>query len=110
MQNIITLEVLSAVSESGFSLDELVLETKRIVEQEGLAGVVRMMRELARRLKRMAFGWSEEGAAKMARIIIKRFTSANQWEAYWKKRLNIQGNVIMVLKGIKATSPQPLGR
>jgi hypothetical protein len=62
-----------------------------------------MMRELARRLKRMAFGWSEQGAAKMARIIIKRFTSANQWEAYWKKRLRIQGNVILTIRSIKAT-------
>ena len=72
--------------------------------------IERMMRELARRLKRMAFGWSEEGAAKMARIIIKRFTSANQWEAYWKKRLNLQGNVIMAFRGVRATCPQPLGR
>jgi hypothetical protein len=72
--------------------------------------IERMMRELARRLKRMAFGWSEEGAAKMARIIIKRFTSANQWETYWKKRLNVQGNVILALRSIIATSPQPLGR
>ena len=72
--------------------------------------IERMMRELARRLKRMAFGWSEEGAAKMARIIIKRFTSANQWETYWKKRLNIQGNVVLTLRSITATSPPPLGR
>lgn len=72
--------------------------------------IERMMRELARRLKRMAFGWSEEGAAKMARIIIKRFTSANQWEAYWQKRLNLQGNVIMSLRDVRTTAPQPLGR
>jgi hypothetical protein len=56
--------------------------------------IERMMRELARRRKRMAFGWSERGAAKMARIIIKRFTATNQWEEYCKKRLRIQGNVI----------------
>lgn len=72
--------------------------------------IERMMRELARRLKRMAFGWSEKGATKMARIIIKRFTSVNQWDAYWKKRLNIQGNVIMTIRSITATTPQPLGR
>jgi len=69
-----------------------------------------MMRELARRLKRMAFGWSEEGAAKMARIIIKRFTSAGQWDKYWRKRLRIQDNVLLVLKAIKVGNPQTLGR
>jgi len=72
--------------------------------------IERMMREIARRLKRMAFGWSEEGAAKMARIIIKRFTSAGQWEKYWHDRLGIQDNVMLVLKSIKAENPQPLGR
>ena len=64
--------------------------------------IERMMREIGRRLKRIAFGWSDEGAAKMARIIIKRITSANEWEAYWKERLRITGNVVLVYGGIKA--------
>lgn len=72
--------------------------------------IERMMREIARRLKRIAFGWSPARAAKMARIIIKRFTSAAQWEKYWKDRLKIDGKVIMLLKEIKAITPQPLGR
>jgi hypothetical protein len=83
---------------------------KGIVSPRVSSFIERMMRELARRLKRMAFGWSEPGAAKMARIIIKRFTSANQWEAYWKKRLRIQGNVILTIRNITTTSPQLLGR
>ena len=72
--------------------------------------IERMMREIARRLKRMAFGWSPAGAAKMARIIIKRFTSADQWKEYWQNKLRIEGKVIMALTSIKAVSPQPLGR
>jgi hypothetical protein len=72
--------------------------------------IERMMREIARRLKRMAFGWSPEGAAKMTRIILKRFTSAGEWEKYWRKRLKINGNVFLTLRGIKVISPQPLGR
>jgi len=46
----------------------------------------------------------------MAGIIIKRFTSAAQWEKYWKDRLNIEGKVIMLIKEIKVIAPQPLGR
>jgi len=75
-----------------------------IVGPRASSMVERMMRELARRLKRMAFGWSEEGAAKMARIIIKRFTSAGQWEEYWKKRLRIEGNVVLVMQSITASN------
>jgi len=81
-----------------------------IVGPRASSMIERMMRELARRLKRMAFGWSEEGAAKMARIIIKRFTSAGQWEKYWKDRLRIEDNVLLVLRSIKAKNPQTLGR
>jgi hypothetical protein len=42
----------------------------------------RLMRELGRRLKRIAFGWSQAGAAKMARILIKKICDPQQWAAY----------------------------
>jgi hypothetical protein len=64
--------------------------------------IERLMRELGRRLKRIAFGWSECGAAKMARIIIKRITSAGEWTAYWHARLRITGNVTLTLNRISA--------
>ena len=81
-----------------------------IVGPRASSMIERMMREFARRLKRMAFGWSEEGAAKMARIIIKRFTSAGQWEKYWKDRLRIEDNVLLILRSIKVENPLTLGR
>ena len=46
MQNIITIDVLSAVSEKNFSLDELVLETKGLFEKEGMAGVIGLILRL----------------------------------------------------------------
>lgn len=61
----------------------------------------RLMRELGRRLKKIAFGWSESGAAKMARIILKRITSAGGWDDYWKRRLRLDGNVMLVFQGAK---------
>jgi hypothetical protein len=39
MQNIIAMEVLSVVSEKGFSLDELVFKTKELFEEEGPGGI-----------------------------------------------------------------------
>lgn len=64
--------------------------------------IERMMREIGRRLKKIAFGWKEKGAAKMARIIIKRITSANEWEKYWSDRLRLSGNVVILLRGVTA--------
>ena len=61
--------------------------------------IERMMRKIGRRLKKIAFGWSEKGAAKMARIIIKRITSADEWNKYWNKRLRIEDNVILAYRG-----------
>jgi transposase-like protein len=64
--------------------------------------IERVMREIARRLKRMAFGWSEQGAEKMTRIVLKRFTDRQGWEAWWKKRLRLNDNVLLVYRGVKA--------
>lgn len=63
--------------------------------------VERLMRELGRRLKKIAFGWSPRGVAKIARIILKRITSANEWELCWKRRLRLDGNVVIVLCCVK---------
>jgi hypothetical protein len=64
--------------------------------------IERVMREIARRIKRMAFGWSEKGAEKMTRIVLKRFTDRAGWEAWWKKRLALNDNVVLVYRGVKA--------
>ena len=47
MQDIIAIEVLSATSEKGFSLDELIFRTKELFEKEGLAGFVGLILRLA---------------------------------------------------------------
>jgi len=62
--------------------------------------VERMMREIGRRIKKIGFGWSEAGAAKMTRIIIKRITSADEWTEYWNKRLRILGAVELKFIGV----------
>ena len=87
--------------ENLFTYIELWLECG-IVSPRASSLIERMMREIGRRLKRMAFGWSEKGAAKMARVIIKRFTSAAEWEKYWAERIRITGNVKLVFEGIYA--------
>jgi hypothetical protein len=64
--------------------------------------IERVMREIARRLKRMAFGWSERGAEKMCRIVLKRFTDRAGWEAWWQKKLRLSGHVQLTFRGVKA--------
>ena len=64
--------------------------------------IERVMREIARRIKRIAFGWSEKGAEKMTRIVLRRFTDRAGWEAWWKTRLRLTGNVQLTYRGVKA--------
>ena len=46
MQDIITLKVLSSVSENGFSLDEMVFQTRELFDKEGLPGFVGLLLRL----------------------------------------------------------------
>lgn len=62
--------------------------------------IERWMREIGRRLKRIAFGWSEEGAAKMTRIIIKHLASKEEWERWWQRKMGIEGKVMLVYRGV----------
>jgi hypothetical protein len=64
--------------------------------------VERMMREIGRRIKKIGHGWSPKGAAKMTRIIIKRITSANEWDQYWKDKLRLTGNLQITFLGCEA--------
>ena len=71
--------------------------------------VERVMRELGRRIKKIAYGWSDKGVTKVARIILKRFTNAGAWEDYWQKRMQIIGNVVIGVGNYKCVS-QNLGQ
>ena len=66
--------------------------------------IERVMRELGRRLKNIAYGWSDKGAEKMAKIILKKFANQREWEKYWKEKLKLDGKVILRLGTFKATS------
>ena len=71
--------------------------------------VERVMRELDRRLKKTAYGWSDKGATKIAKIILKRFTDARAWDVYWQNKMNCVGNVVVNIGNYKCFS-QNLGQ
>jgi hypothetical protein len=68
--------------------------------------IERVIRELGRRLKRIAYNWSDKGAAKISRIILKKFTNEKEWEAYWKDKLGIVGNVAINIGNYKITAQE----
>jgi transposase-like protein len=81
-----------------FSYVRLWLKTG-VVHPRVSSMIERMMREIGRRIKKIGHGWSPEGAAKMTRIIIKRITSADEWNQHWQEKLKISGKVKISFAG-----------
>lgn len=52
--------------------------------------VENIIRELVRRLKKVGWNWSDEGATRMGRIVMMRRYDKFTWEKYWKERMNLQ--------------------
>jgi hypothetical protein len=50
----------------------------------------RVFREIGRRDKRIAWGWSDEVVTNLSKMIMVRQYSLNQWERYWKEKLGIK--------------------
>ncbi len=60
----------------------------------------RLMREINRRIKKFAFNWSDKGAARMTRLIIKLICSPKDWEDYLTERMRLSGNIKLTFAGI----------
>jgi hypothetical protein len=51
----------------------------------------RVFREIGRRLKRIAWGWSDKAATNISKMIMIRQYSRDKWEQYWQEKLGIKG-------------------
>ena len=52
----------------------------------------RIFREIGRRIKRIAWGWSDETVSKLSQMIILKKYSKEKWEKYWKQKIGIEGH------------------
>lgn len=50
-----------------------------------------LIRELVRRLKKIGWNWSDEGATRMGRIVMIRRYDPKAWYRYWNERINLRG-------------------
>jgi hypothetical protein len=88
-----------------FGYLEFWLQTGLIVPRTN-SFLERVMRELGRRIKRIGFGWSEEGAAQMCRILLRRITDPKDWETWWQEKLGIANNVVCSIRDMKLITPK----
>jgi len=63
--------------------------------------IERTMREIARRVKKISYNWKEDGLGKIVKIVLKLFSQPEEWERYWKDRMNINQSVMLSFKILK---------
>lgn len=81
---------LDKLSERIFTNIELWLKTG-VIAPKTTSLLERLFREIGRRLKRIAWGWSDKAVTNISKMIMIRQYSREKWEEYWKEKLSIKG-------------------
>jgi hypothetical protein len=70
----------------------------------------RIMRELGRRLKKLGYGWSDEGLTRIATILLKKTHEPEDWDRYWNERMRISGLCTAVVCAVAIGRPSMVRR
>ena len=81
---------LENLSERIFTNIDLWLKTG-VIAPKTTSMLERIFREIGRRVKRIAWGWSDATVTKLSKMIILKKYSKAKWEQYWKQKLGIGG-------------------
>ena len=80
---------LEKLSDRLFTHIEIWLKTG-IIAPKTISLLERVFREIGRRLKRIAWGWSDQAVTNISKMIMIRQYSRHKWEQYWKQKLGIK--------------------
>ena len=81
---------LENLSDRLFTNIELWLRTG-IIAPKTISLLERVFREVGRRLKTIAWGWSDKAVTNLSKMIMIRQYSRDKWERFWKEKLGIKG-------------------
>ena len=81
---------LENLSRRLFTNIELWLKTG-VIAPKTTSLLERMFREIGRRLKKIAWGWSDSAVTNISKMIMIKQYSKEKWKQYWKKKLGIEG-------------------
>jgi hypothetical protein len=81
---------LENLSQRLFTNVEIWLKTG-VIAPKTISLLERIFREIGRRIKRIAWGWSDSAVSKLSKMIILKKYSKEKWEQYWKHKLGIEG-------------------
>ena len=82
---------LENLSERLFTNIEIWLKTG-VITPKTISLLERLFREIGRRLKKIAWGWSDKAVTNISKMILIKQYSRDKWEKYWKEKLGIDGS------------------
>ncbi len=85
-----------------FTNIELWLKTG-IIAPKTTSLLERVFREIGRRLKKIAWGWSDKAVTNLSKMIMIRQYSRDKWEQYWKNKLEIKGYFDIEIQSVKVS-------
>jgi len=81
---------LESLSKRLFTHIEIWLKTG-VIAPKTTSLLERVFREIGRRLKKIAWGWSDKSVTNLSKMIMIKQYSKEQWKNFWKEKLNIKG-------------------
>lgn len=96
-------EYLKNLAKGLFHQVEMWLSTG-IIAPKTISRLERLFRELGRRLKRIAWGWSDAVATKLSKMIMIKQYSPDIWKKYWLKKMGIEGHLSIWVHSVTVAS------
>lgn len=93
---------LENLSDRLFTHIELWLKTG-VIAPKTISLLERLFREIGRRLKKIAWGWSDKIATNLSKMIMIKQYSRENWVKYWKDKLDIKGYFKIWIESIQST-------
>jgi len=98
-------ELIKTFREKGYKhgaayLENLWLKTG-VIAPKTTSLLERVFREIGRRLKKIAWGWSDTAVTNISKMIMIRQYSRDKWERYWKEKLGIKGYFNIEISSVK---------
>ena len=91
---------LEKLSDRLFTNVELWLKTG-VIAPKTTSLLERVFREIGRRLKKIAWGWSDAAVTNISKMIMIKQYSRDKWEKYWKEKLGIKGYFDIQIQSVK---------
>ncbi|MBS3918964.1 MAG: hypothetical protein KG012_08755, partial [Deltaproteobacteria bacterium] len=91
---------LENLSHRLFTHIELWLKTG-VIAPKTTSLLERVFREIGRRLKKIAWGWSDQAVTNLSKMILIRQYARDKWEQYWKEKLGIKGYFTIQIQSVE---------